>query len=283
MTSGIPQPLQAPFELPAERHRARQLWLSEVHSLSARIGVPEKAAEVISVLEAGRPFRRLFDDWERLSLRHRRKRWEELCRATEKAAYATRPFCLRCGECCRTHTPVLHRPDLELVREGVIGLSELVTLRRGERAWSPLKGQAVVLAEEMVKVRQLPSGGGPCYDPATRSCRIYERRPLQCRALKCWEPEGFERLVRAPRLKRRDVLPSGPLAELVARSEREVDCALALRLLKHSGPGERAQAAQIIDHDARLREQALGLGAAPADLDFLLGRPLGETLKDLLR
>lgn len=267
-------------ELPAQRQRAERLWLAETRRFLAQIGVAEESDALIARLSAGRPFRRLFGDWDSLPVRHRRRRWGELCQATEKAAYATRPFCLRCGECCRRQTPVLHLPDLPLIREAVIGLGQLLTLRRGERAYSPLKGKLLVLGEEMVKIRPLPSGPGPFYDPATRSCTIYERRPLQCRALKCWEPESFERETRgAPRLKRRDVLAGGPLAELVARHEREVDCRLALRLLERGGPEASRKVAALIERDRRLRQEA---ACEAAELDFLFGRPLSESLADLL-
>jgi Fe-S-cluster containining protein len=272
-------PKVEPLELPAERQRAERLWLAETRRFLAQIGVPEESDGLIARLSAGRAFRRLFGDWDSLPVRHRRRRWRELCQATEKAAYATRPFCIRCGECCRRQTPVLHLPDLPLIKEGVIGLGQLLTLRRGERAYSPLKGALLVLGEEMVKIRPLPSGVGPFYDAAKRSCTIYERRPLQCRALKCWEPESFERDTRAPCLKRRDVLGEGPLAELVARHEREVDCRLALRLLESRGPEAGRKIAALIEHDRRLRQEA---ACEAAELDFLFGRPLSESLADLL-
>jgi len=278
----------AAIELPEERRAARQLWLAEARAFLTRIGVPENLAEVVAQLEAGKTHRRLFGEWESLSARHRRRRWEEMARATERAAYASRPFCLRCGECCRRHTPVLHLPDLPLLSEGVsesaFGRHQLVTLRRGERAWSPLKDRVIVLTREMIKVRpRAGSGSGPCFDAATGSCAIYERRPLECRALKCWEPGSFEAATRAPYLSRRDVLTAEPeLVALVARHEREADCGLALKLLAGGGSGARAGFAQIIEADRKLRGEAVSLGVGPAELDFLLGRPLRDTLPDVV-
>jgi Fe-S-cluster containining protein len=282
-----PSAKDAPFELPFERQQAHRLWLAEVRSFLQQIRVPDNLEAVVSELSRGRAYRRLFEDWEALSARHRRRRWEELARATEKAAYATRPHCLRCGECCTRHTPALHLPDLPLIREGVLARALLVTLRKGERAYSPRQEAAVLLKEEMIKIRQPASGGpGPCYDPATRSCTIYERRPLQCRALKCWEPEGFLRATAAPHLRRRDVIAADdPINSLILRHEREVDCGLALRLLgggkEKDGSGLRA-VREIVEREARLRQEALSVGAEAAELDFLFGRPLGESLADLL-
>jgi Fe-S-cluster containining protein len=279
-----PNPSAEPYELPVERARAISLWLAETKTFVERIGIPERYDEVVAALEVGKPYRRCFGEWEGMGGRHRRRRWEELCRATERAAYQLRPYCLRCGDCCRAQSPALHAPDLPLIREGVIGRHQLFTLRRGERAYSAQKGTVVVLPQERVKVRQLPSGSCPFYEADSRACAIYDRRPLECRALKCWEPEAFGRDTRSPHLRRQDILEGGPLAELVRRHEREIDLALVGRAAEGGDPQDQAAALKLLPLDEELRRQAVeGCGADPGELEFLFGGALRDLLADLLR
>lgn len=260
--------------------RARDLWLAETKSFVERIGIPGRLEEVASGLEATRSFRRCFAEWDRLPPRQRRRRFEELCRATERAAYALRPYCLRCGECCRRQSPALHEPDLCLVTEGAIGLEHLLTLRRGEWAWSAQKEAVVVLAAERVKVRQLPSGACPFFEEANHSCAIYERRPLECRALACWQPADFARATRAPHLKRADIARGlqlgGKLVELVRRHDEGIDLA---RLGGDGLPKDDRLVLQALALDEALRREAVELHAAdPAWEGFLFGRALRELL-----
>jgi Fe-S-cluster containining protein len=265
--------------LPAARAAAEAVWLKEARLLCQRIGVPQNLDEVASGLRGTRAFRHAFGEWESLPTRQRRKRWEELARATEKAAYATRPYCLRCGQCCTRQAPGLHIEDLPQVREGAIGPENLLTLRRGERAYSARLDKVIILQEEIVKVRPLPTGVCPYFQPEAHSCAVYERRPLPCRALKCWLPEAFAEATRSPHLTRADILAGDPLLELVVRQEQEAPLSA---LTAKAGRLDMTAVLAAVSKDDRLRKDALAAGLNADWLPFLLGRPLREAVSDLM-
>ncbi len=47
--------------------------------------------------------------------------------------------CIRCGTCCKKGGPVLHHEDKDILRGGHVGYEHLVTLRKGEQAYNPIK------------------------------------------------------------------------------------------------------------------------------------------------
>ena len=53
-----------------------------------------------------------------------------------KAAYATRPYCIRCGTCCAKGSPTLTVGDLELFTRDIVKPSDVITIRKGEFARS---------------------------------------------------------------------------------------------------------------------------------------------------
>src|SRR5271157_2983760 len=53
-----------------------------------------------------------------------------------KAAYATRPYCTRCGTCCAKGSPTLTVGDLELFTRDIVKPSDVTTIRKGELARS---------------------------------------------------------------------------------------------------------------------------------------------------
>jgi Fe-S-cluster containining protein len=278
-----------PETLP-DRERAVAYWREELARLLEKIKSPASAQEVAEELESGRPFRRVFEGWMRLTPRERRRRWTELARATEKAAYATRAYCLRCGECCRKAAPGLRQADLQRLGPSGITMAQLLTLRRGERAWSELKRTPINLAQEMVKLRPTTEGACPFLRAEDASCTIYEDRPLECRVLECWNPDGFNRVNQSPRLARKGVIIAlglEPLLALVNEHERLVPFSRALELAgkpRQTRPGgDTLLLAEIIQTDERLRRVAMQTHSVPEDaLDFLFGRPLRTSLGNLL-
>jgi hypothetical protein len=108
--------------------------------------------------------------------------------------------CVRCGECCEKGSPTLLVGDLGLFQRNVLSLNDVYTLRPGEKA-TTREGEVTALAEERLKVREVP-GTRQCWLPGgNQTCRIMDR-PEQCRRQNCW---GEPRAPRRNFLQRRHV------------------------------------------------------------------------------
>jgi Fe-S-cluster containining protein len=193
--------------------------------------------------------------------------------------------CARCGTCCRKGGPALHREDRHLVESGVLHTRDLTTIRRGEWVHDPIQNRLLPARREIIKIK---GQGGRwtcrCFDPATRSCRIYEERPLECRLLACWNTERIECAYARGRLVRRDLVGGiAGLWELVAAHEQRCDHRGLQRLLAprpaSSAARRRREAAEIINYDAALRREVVARTGIEAEmLEFLFGRPLSRVV-----
>ena len=207
--------------------------------------------------------------------------------------------CRRCGECCLAGGPVLHAEDLDLIRSGIVGLDDMVTLRAGEPVMDQPRGATVRLAAEAVKVRGADPSTTPAgqawaccfYRPEDKACAIYDTRPAECRALFCGDPSALEAMYERERIGRADILPPGhPLLELIAEQEARCPVGPAVDLAEaiiRSEPGRRqALADELAPMVAWDRQVRAALSArAPEGLKdlaraehFLLGRPLHRVL-----
>jgi Fe-S-cluster containining protein len=199
----------------------------------------------------------------------------------------TEGFCKRCGTCCVKGGPALHTEDLPLLQQGAINREALVTLRRGEPVHDNVSGAIVLLTEEIVKIRwKVSSWTCAFYDSEQRSCSIYAGRPLECRALSCWDTREIANIYHRGRLTRRDILhtPSA-LADIVAMHEEQCPVGQvdenARRILSSGGSDVEAMGclSALLARDASIREfLADRTGANRETLEFLLGRPLERIL-----
>ncbi len=254
--------------------------LKEIHS-------PAELGEVWPDLQAKDVFQNLIRYWSGWNKAHRESRWKVLCRELEKTAYGTRPFCLRCGECCQKSSPTLYIDDLGIIRRGIIKRTELITLRCREIGFSNVTNDLVVLTEERVKVKE-KQGNRHClfFNPEDRSCRIYDNRPLQCRVMECWNPNEYQSLDSRRFLSRKDLLnPDDPLIPLIEAHEKH--CALsrlqkALSRIRQGDISAREEALDIIFYDQHLRRLLDDQkGIRPENQVFLIGRPLSELIPSL--
>ncbi len=187
------------------------------------------------------------------------------------------PPCLRCGTCCTKGGPALHRQDLELVRAGVLEPRHLVTLRRGEPAFHPVEGRVVELPQEMIKVRG--RGGWRClFLTEERLCSIHRRRPLECRALKCWDTREIEALFLTDLLTRSQVIASPALLEIVEAYDRRLPAGPLCRAILSGASGLKETAAR--DREFR-RSVARNFGLHEVELEFYLGRSVESLLEQL--
>lgn len=193
-----------------------------------------------------------------------------------------RNHCIRCGECCEASSPTLQMPDLSLILEGNLALEDLYTVRIGEMVQDPIQGLLRTTEQELLKVRERPEGGCTFYDPDEKGCSRYSSRPLQCSSLTCWDMGPFLRVHARPKAARRDILRDSDLLRLMAEHDRR--CAYQVleahvRAIPQEGESAVQAVLQILrfDHDLRkLMPQRLNVNEGR--LDFLLGRPLSETI-----
>ena len=251
--------------------------LEEIHS-------PAEIEKVWTDWQSRPIYQDLIRHWPDWNKAHRESRWEALCRELEKAAYGTRPFCLRCGECCRKGSPTLYLEDLGILKRGIIKRSELITLRSGEIGFSNVTDDLVLLAEERVKVKEMP-GSRQCLflNPENQGCLIYEDRPLQCRVMECWNPEGYQALDARLFLSRKELLsPHDPLIPVIEVHEKR--CAVsklqeALSKIQKGRTSAQEEALDILLYDHHIRgfmEEKHGIGRENQALLF------GRLLFDLL-
>jgi Fe-S-cluster containining protein len=200
---------------------------------------------------------------------------------------STDQTCRCCGTCCRKGGPALHRQDSHLINDGLIPAEGLYTIRPGEPVQDNVAGRPVFAEDDIIKVKG--RGDDWCcrfLENATNRCTIYDHRPVECRALQCWDTRPIEGLYDRERLSRRDLLQGvGGLWELIEDHERRCDYR-RIRALAGGLSGEpsdqRAAMGAVTDmvkYDESLRQLLVENGHTPAGmLDFLLGRPLVQTL-----
>lgn len=281
MGSGVSDFFEGPAtELETQARRALREILLEIQS-------PAVFESVWIEVSGSWIYEKSLKHWENWNRTQRVNGWEGLARVVEKAAYATRPYCIKCGTCCRKGSPSLYPEDLPLVLRGAIKRTELMTLRKGEIGFSNERNELIQLFRELVKVQEKP-GTREClfFQSESDACGIYENRPLQCRTLECWNPKEFQRLETGNPLKRLDLLaPLDPVLPVIKAHEEKCDLLSLERGLKRAGEQKedgRDRVMEGLGFDRHTRE-FLGekYGFRPEHLVFLLGRPLTEVVASL--
>ena len=194
--------------------------------------------------------------------------------------------CRRCGTCCRKGGPTLHTEDRGLVESGIIPAHNLYTIRCGEMAFDNVRAALTPVAGDHIKLKGKDTRWACClYDDDQKACRGYDRRPLECRTLKCWDTHEIERIYGSDLLTRQDLIGGvDGLWDLVADHQRRCDYDVARQLIRHLERGDRERARskllQLVQYDIEIRRLVIQMGGAGAEmLDFLFGRPMSETLK----
>ncbi|MFH1015025.1 MAG: YkgJ family cysteine cluster protein, partial [Nitrospirota bacterium] len=131
--------------------------------------------------------------------------------------------CIRCGTCCRKGGPALHKEDKKILLEGHISYHHLITIRKGELAFTPLSSKPEPVKQELVKI----AGKGKSwaclfYEKKQSSCAVYEKRPLECRLLKCWDTAQLLAIVGKDTLTRADIISADdPIMRFIRTHEKE--------------------------------------------------------------
>ncbi|MBU0730091.1 MAG: YkgJ family cysteine cluster protein [Proteobacteria bacterium] len=189
--------------------------------------------------------------------------------------------CQRCGTCCHKGGPALHIQDKELLLAGNISYRDLVTLRKGERAYSPLTGKIEPIEQELVKISG-KEGEWTCrFIGEDLLCGIYGNRPLECRLLKCWDPDELLGVINKDLISRLDIIhPDDPIIGLLQEHDQECGCViidgLAVRVLQSNGDQETLEELnKIVRKDLAIRARANEEYGITMEVEmFLFGRPV---------
>lgn len=195
--------------------------------------------------------------------------------------------CKRCGTCCRKGGPALHIEDQHLVASGKIPLKQLLTIRQGEPAYDNVADRIAPAVTDIIKINAAAGSASDCpfYSARARSCRIYDHRPLECNALKCWDTAEIESVYNTRRLTRRHVLANVEgMWDLVADHQQRCDYAYIAELTEKIRQQRQVEDAtgqllELIRYDGHLRDVTLERAKYdPGMLLFLFGRPLSFTI-----
>lgn len=197
----------------------------------------------------------------------------------------TNAECIRCGTCCEKGGPGFHENDRSLIDSGIIPSRCLFTIRKGEFAYDNVRGSLVPVASDIIKIKS-KEDTWTCifFDEEAGQCSIYEDRPLECRALKCWDTHELERMYTKRRLSREDLLADVEgLWDLIKDHQERCDYEKIRDLITKLELGRneacRRELAEIIKFDIEIRNLAVSRGGLDEEmLEFLFGRPLTKTL-----
>lgn len=258
-------------------------WRQMMPSVLKAIRSKTKLPEVIEKLENDSEYKDIYEKWDNLSLDEMRDAWDKVTLLLSKTAYATRPYCMRCGDCCAKSSPTLYNEDLPLFMNNVLDSTNVFTLRKGEIGYSPQERRTVTLGEEMLKVKEVQSDEGQCIFFKDKQCTIYDDRPAQCRTLECWNPEGFKSLSALKPLNRKAVLTeTHPFWKIIASHEERCSLTDLRNILEGNKDMDAADEEKVLDivfYDQHVRifmkEKA---DMKDDDMDFYFGQPAIRTL-----
>jgi Fe-S-cluster containining protein len=210
--------------------------------------------------------------------------WSAIREKLLEAAYATRPQCVRCGDCCTTGSPTLMHEDIELFRKDILKPSEIITIRKGEPVYSSIEERPGTAEREMLKVRETP-GEKTCtfYRKQDQSCSIYESRPQQCRKQECWNPQLISAVDNNSKMDRSALLAAIPgLWEIIERHEEKCsheEFARAMTRLAATKGQTVDSVLDLLQYDMHVREfVSERFGLAEDTMKFFFGRPLIDFL-----
>jgi Fe-S-cluster containining protein len=210
--------------------------------------------------------------------------WTQVREFLLKAAYSTRPYCIRCGTCCTKGSPTLLEDDMALFNRDIVKPGHLITIRAGEPAYSNRTEELAATPEELIKIRETP-GTKTCifYEKSGSKCAIYESRPAQCRSQECWNASASEGIDGLTPINRKRLLePISSLWEIIQRHEERCSYSELGRAMTRLGATKGQTVGEVLDllaFDHHVRGFiAENFGIDPDSMDFFLGRPLQDAI-----
>jgi Fe-S-cluster containining protein len=181
--------------------------------------------------------------------------------------------------------PTLHEEDAVLFTKELLDKTHVYTLRKGEVVRN-IDDTLMVLEREMIKIKgQGESWSCMFYDDDDNACKIYHDRPVECRALECWDLRGLKEVMARPYLQRADLInPDDGILKIITAHEEKCSYATLDSAVKElQGPDSARAVEEIIDllqYDDYLRPfLAEKLKMDPRVMDFFFGRPMRSTIR----
>ncbi len=194
--------------------------------------------------------------------------------------------CIRCGTCCKKGGPSFHLEDKMLIEKGIILSKYLYTIREDELCYDNIKESMLPAASDIIKIKgQKDSITCIFFNEKENECTIYNNRPLECRALKCWDTRKIERIYSKNRLTRKDLISTiEGLWDLIEdhqkRCSYETLKLFIAALNKDKKDGVLNGILDIIKYDAQTRKLVVQKGGLDPEMtDFIFGRPITETIR----
>ena len=201
----------------------------------------------------------------------------------DKEVTSSRTHCIRCGECCLGSSPTLQIADISLVYDGFIERGNLYTIRLGELVRDNIRGELIVTDKEIIKIKEKEKNRGCIYyDEKAKACTIYEYRPIQCKALACWDESEFMRVYARPKVDRRDIIRDKIVLGLMNEHNKrcsysELDkCVSQIKKEGEEAVGKILEALRFDHHIRAFTSKKLGIDLS--EMGFLFGRPLTQTI-----
>jgi Fe-S-cluster containining protein len=194
--------------------------------------------------------------------------------------------CKRCGTCCKKGGPCFHVEDKMLIEKGLILIRYLYTIRKGEPAYDNIKGHLTTVTSDLIKIKS-QNDFWECifFDKKDNSCKIYDKRPIECRVLKCWDTREIEKIYSKNRITRKDlVYRVEGLWDLIEEHQSRCSYDKIKHFVKELDGEKKNEAIEriydILNYDDSVRELVVKKGKMdPENLDFLFGRPVKATMR----
>lgn len=193
--------------------------------------------------------------------------------------------CIRCGKCCSESSPSLIKDDSSLFVSGVLSHENTYTIRDGQRIRSKGDGNIYESFVELIKIKDKDGTSVCLFYKDNEGCSIYENRPSQCRAYKCWEPENLMSGLEEKALKRSDIFGSiDLLMEVIERHEEKCSYKKLSDAFDRLAEGKEDAAEDIIDmlqYDTYIRPFLEEKFKIPAGaIELILGMPLTDAINE---
>ena len=193
--------------------------------------------------------------------------------------------CRQCGTCCRKGGPAIHQEDKKLLEDGHIPLKYLFTIRKDEPVYDNVQGCIISAPSDIIRIKSRESSN-TCvfFNPETNSCTIYEKRPLECRILECWNTGEIERRYDKGRLSRSELFSDTPhIKDLVAYHENRCAYRIIKELIRRVNQDNDKKVfesiREILAFDNHFRLLAIEKSICKEEIiDFLFGLSLEKNL-----
>ena len=195
--------------------------------------------------------------------------------------------CKRCGTCCKKGGPCFHIEDKMLIEKGMILIKHLYTIRKDEPVYDNIKGYVIPASSDLIKIKSR-NGSWACifFDENDSLCSIYNKRPVECRVLKCWDTQEIEQIYSENRLTRKELVYNKIKGLWDMIEEHQSRC--SYDKIKHfvkELDGEKKNEAlkciyDILVYDDSIRELVVKKGKMNSEnMEFLFGRPIVTTIE----